>query len=272
MLDDASMRTVLQPLYNADISFMTPERGYAPPQETVNLFLYETRENRELRDPVPIIERRDGSSVRRRPPLRVDCSYLVTAWSKKTGADRVAAEHELLAQAFNWVSRSPAIPARFLQAAGMTKQAFPPPTLVAQMDAAKNVGEFWSALGIAPRPFFNLIVTIAMDLDQSIEDSTVTTVVTTYGATDAARGEAEERIIVGGTVNDRSGQPVPDAWVRLEPVGETYVTNTDGRFIFAKAERGAGYSLRARATGLGEVSRVGIEVPSLSGEYNLQFP
>jgi hypothetical protein len=269
LLHDAAVNAALPSLYNAVVSFVTPENGYGPDQETVNLFLYETRENRDLRDPAPITEQRNGLSVRRRPPLRVDCAYMVTAWSKQTGGDKVAAEHQLLGQAFNWLSRFPVIPDRCLLAAGMTGQVFPPPTLVAQMDAAKNVGEFWSALGIPPRPFFNLIVTIAMDLDQALEESLVTTLSTRYHAGDSAG--AEERIILGGTVRDRSSRPVADAWVRLEPAGLTQVTDGAGRFIFADVARGAGMTLRARAPGLGEAVRSPVEIPSVTRDYDLNF-
>src|SRR5262245_36976492 len=117
MLDEPAMQASLPELFDADVSFATPEKGYTQSQETINLFLYETRENRELRDPVPIVESRAGLSLRRRPPLRVDCSYMVTAWSKKTAADKIAAEHRLLGQAFHWLSRFPTIPERYLQAA-----------------------------------------------------------------------------------------------------------------------------------------------------------
>ena len=41
-------------LLAADVSFETPEKGYAPGQPTVNLFLFDVHENRSVRDPVPI--------------------------------------------------------------------------------------------------------------------------------------------------------------------------------------------------------------------------
>jgi hypothetical protein len=270
MLDDAAMAPVFQPLYDADVSFMTPEKGYAPALETVNLFLYETRENRDLRDPAPIVERHNGTSTRRKPPLRVDCAYMVTAWAKKkTGLDKIAAEHLLIGQAFNWLSRFPVIPDRYLQAGGMAGQAFAPPNMVAQWDSAKTVGEFWSALGTPPRPYFNLIVTIAMELDQAVEDAIVTTVASRYHAADPAG--AEEQLIIGGTVRDKSGLPVADAWVRLEPAGLTQVTDGDGRFIFVGVARGSGMTLRARARGLGEAVRTPVEIPSFTPDYDLAF-
>jgi hypothetical protein len=269
LLHDGAMQTVLPELYGASVSFATPEKGYPYSQETVNLFLYETKENRELRSPLPDDSLSNGLGVRRRAPLRVDCSYMVTTWSKDPGAQKIVSEHQLLGQAFNWLSRFPVIPDRFLSLGGLLDQVFEPPTMVAQMDGAKSAGEFWVALGIAPRPYFNLMVTISMDLAHSVEDTLVTTLASRYRAADPA--SLEERMLIGGTVRDRNQQPVPDAWVRLEPVGETAVTNALGRFVFDRATRGSGYTLRARAPGFAEAVRTPLEVPSLSGEYDLTF-
>lgn len=270
LLDDPVVSTAFPPLRNADVSFITPEKLYTYARDTVNLFLYETKENRELREVAPVVEQRNGLSIRRRPPLRVDCSYMVTAWSKQTGAGKVAAEHSLLGQAFNWLSRFPEIPQKYLLAGGLAGQVFAPPTLVAQMDPVKNAGEFWVALGIPPRPFFNLVVTITMDLDRALEEFIVTSALTTYRMPDPA--SAEERIIIGGTVRDSTGRAVRDAWVRLEPAGATAVTDVAGHFIFGDVARGPGHSLLARAPGVtGQAELNNFEIPAASGSYDLKF-
>lgn len=140
--------------------------------------------------------------------------------------------------------------------------------MVAQMDGAKGAGEFWHALGIPPRPYFNLVVTIAMDLDQQIEDSIVTTVSSNYSAGQLATGE--ERLIIGGTVRDLRGDPVPDAWVLLEQLNKTQITNGAGRFIFEDVTRGTALRLRTRARGYQDGDRP-IEIPSRTGEYDIQL-
>lgn len=257
----------------ANISFVTPDRTNTPPVPGgVNLFLYETKENRELRNPQPVTQLQSGTSIRRRPPLRVDCAYMVTAWwTDGVSANEIAiSSHKLLGQAFNWLSRFPVIPEQYLLAAGMTGQVFAPPTMVAQMDGAKSAGEFWSALGIPPRPYFNLVVTITMDLDQQREDSIVTTISSSYQAGQLA--SADERVIIGGTVRDKNGNTVADAWVRLEPLNLIQVTDASGRFIFENVMRRGGLTLRARASGYPEAEPRNIEIPSVTGEYDLQFP
>ena len=101
-------------LRQADVSFETPEKEYAPDRTTLNLFLHEVSENRDLRDPEPIYTLEHGTYKKLMPPLRIDCCYLVTAWSSKSGAQRAAEEHQLLGQALAWLSRFGTIPETYL--------------------------------------------------------------------------------------------------------------------------------------------------------------
>jgi hypothetical protein len=183
ILNDPAMPASLVSLRNAAKSFVTPDKSFAPAQPTVNLFLYEVKENRQLRDPEPIVERVGTSFVQRPPPLRVDCCYLVTTWSNQAGAIGVAEAHGLLAQALLWLSRFPTVPSTYLQGS-LANQLYSPPTLVAQIDPHKNIGEFWFALGVPPRPAFHLTVTIAMELGLQVEGPIVTTTVTDYQLSD----------------------------------------------------------------------------------------
>lgn len=272
-LNAAPLNVVFQKLYNADVSFLTPEKSYPQTllsENAVNLFLYEVKENRELREPGPTTRNNTLGigSVCRRAPLRVDCAFMVTAWSKAQ-VEPVKVSHNILGLAFNWLSRFPVIPDRYLQLGGLGGQVYAPPTMVAQMDGAKGAGEFWHALGIPPRPYFNLVVTITMDLDQQIDDSIVTTIASNYHAGDPANGE--EYLIIGGAVRDKgSGNALADAWVRLEPLNLTQVTDAAGRFIFENVPRRGGITLRARARDYKDDDRL-IEIPSISGEYDIQL-
>ena len=76
------------------ISFATPDDQFPPTSVTlpaVDLFLYDVRENRELRSNEWVVARNgDGTASKLRPPVRVDCSYLVTAW----GSDGQRQEYE----------------------------------------------------------------------------------------------------------------------------------------------------------------------------------
>src|SRR5690242_15830063 len=181
VLNDAAMNAApftppLTELLNAEKSFITPDKTFGTnlAKATVNLFLYDVKENRDLRDPTPILERSSSGFVRRQPPVRVDCSYIVTAWSKDTNDNQVIEEHRLLAQALLWLTRFPTIPTQYLQG-NMTTQPYPLMMWVAQIDPNKNAGEFWDALAIPPRAAFYLTVTVAMELGLADSGSLVTT-------------------------------------------------------------------------------------------------
>jgi hypothetical protein len=150
-------------LRDADVSFETPDKDYRPNQSTVNLFLHEVKENRDLRDPEPIRVVENGLVSLARPPLRVDCSYLATAWSSLDGALKVAAEHRLLGEALGWIARFGTVPEQYFRGR-LVGQPYPPPTVVAQHAGNQDVSEFWHSLGIPPRPAFTLTVTVAVEL------------------------------------------------------------------------------------------------------------
>jgi len=234
-------------------SFLTPEKGYAPSENTVNLFLYDVKENRDLRDPVPIVERKNAAFVQRRPPLRVDCSYLVTAWSTEEKDVKVKEEHQLLGAAFLWLSRFPTIPDKFLQGT-LANQPFPPPTMVAQLDGTRNTAEFWTALGIPPRPCFNLVVTIAMDL--AVEVPAGPPVVS-----EEIRLNDEKTFQIGGVVKDDAGNVLTDARVILVETGLSATTDRAGRFRFGYLVTGD-YKLCAAKEGYASSPQKAVAVPA----------
>jgi hypothetical protein len=144
-------------------------------------------------------------------------------------------------------------------------------------DVAKNEGEFWSSLGIPPRPYFNLIVTIAMDLKQSSLEYQVTSSITNYQQTGKS-DSVETWVQVGGHVFKQSGNTnieSPDAWVGLETVGGQLVqstkTNELGRYIFTMVRPGQ-YKLKARVVGLPEKETTPIDIPGAAGDYDVTLP
>src|SRR5690242_12115488 len=101
-------------LRDAQTSFITPGKDYEPAAATLNFFLQGLAENRDLRSSVPIVTTVDNHYLQSVPPVRMDCIYLVTAWSPKAGDLRVAEEHQLLGAAVLWLSRNPTVPTTML--------------------------------------------------------------------------------------------------------------------------------------------------------------
>jgi hypothetical protein len=71
LLSDPAMKPGLNELFDANVSFITPDKNFTLAGPAINLFLYEVKENRDLRDPTPIIEKINGSFIRKEPPLRI---------------------------------------------------------------------------------------------------------------------------------------------------------------------------------------------------------
>jgi len=132
---------------------------------TVNCYLYDVRENRELRRAESTLYRSaDGKKAAlRRPAVRVDCAYSITAWSV-ANKDRVLEEHRVLSQVLLLLLQNPRIPAGDLKGT-MLNQPQPYPTVVAAPDSTKNNPEFWKALDQELRPALNYVVTLGMWLD-----------------------------------------------------------------------------------------------------------
>ncbi len=262
-------------LRNADVSFITPDKSYNPGTATINLFLFSVTENREQRDPEPIIELDNtGTYVRRRPPIRVDCTYLVTAWSHLNHALKIQEEHKLLALALAWISRYPTIPFGMLQGS-MTTQPQPPPVKTAQVEERINLSEFWNALGIAPRAAFTVTVTVSMELAVStVEGEPVVTKeikIHKLTAPETLGPVLVDQFQIAGTVRDAALQiPIKDAVVTIVELGWTFTTLDDGHFTFSILEAG-NLTLKVTAAGYAQAT-LAITVPgTVLDSYDIQM-
>jgi hypothetical protein len=250
MLADAAAPAELRA---ADVSFLTPEKTYTPAGPTLDLFLFAVHENRDLRNPETFIEQNAaGLYVRSRPPVRVDCTYLVTAWSILKDALKIQQEHRLLALALAWISRYPRIPAGMLQGA-MAAQTEPPPVRTAQLEERLNLSEFWNALGIPPRAGFTVTVTVALDLAVSTPEGppVVTKDLRFYALTapETLGVALESQFQIAGTVRDAASRtPIRGAEVTLVELSRKATTEVDGRFSFTIPQAG-NYHLSAIAAG-----------------------
>lgn len=150
------------------ISFAAPDSEFPPAAVTlpaVDLFLYDIRENVELRSTESFVDRAaNGTGIRRRRPVRIDCSYLITAWSSESSSTRALDEHRLLSEVIKVLIRYPVIPEAFLQGS-LQGQDPPLPASSLQPGRLQSVAEFWQALGGKPKAALNYTVTIAVTAD-----------------------------------------------------------------------------------------------------------
>ncbi|MDV2996732.1 MAG: hypothetical protein N4J56_006437 [Chroococcidiopsis sp. SAG 2025] len=153
------------------ISFATPDREFASQianAPTIDLFLYDVRENLELRSNEWVVDRQpNGTATRKRPPVRVDCSYAITIWTAGNQSDPQT-EHRLLGEVMKALLRHPIIPVAVLQGS-MKEQEILPRSLTLRPTQLQSLGEFWQAMGGRPKPALNYTVTIAIPVYEEAE-------------------------------------------------------------------------------------------------------
>ncbi len=254
-----------------DISFDIPTRdwsaGSAAARPTVNLYLYDIRENRQLREMSWDQElHHNGTVTLRRSPVRMDVSYMVTCWTSTTED-----QHQLLWHVLETFFQHSPLPEEVLQGA-LRGQVYPVRTEVAQPDGIlKNLSDFWGALENSLRPAINLVLTLELDPKEQRTAPLVFTRIlkvgrpavyrdeqgAEYPLRNLAAGWEATTMRVGGVVRDLDGNPLPGVSARIialqqdhlpVQVGPTVQTGIDGRYIFANIPAGE-YTLVVEAPG-----------------------
>lgn len=162
LLRQALPRSVID---QVSLSFAAPDNEFPPNSVSlpaIDLFLYDLRENRDLRTTEWELERQpNGTATRQRPATRVDCSYLITAWPSSSSPTPPLDEHHLLGQVMQSLLRYPTIPASMLQGT-LQGQSPPLPTATLQPGRLQSLAEFWQALGGKPKAALTYTVTIGV--------------------------------------------------------------------------------------------------------------
>jgi len=243
-----------------DISFDIPTRDWSTPvtRPTVNLYLYDLRENRELRETYWDQEAGDGGRVRLKPrPVRMDLSYMITCWTSATED-----QHRLLWRVLETLFQNSPLPEEVLQGS-LRSQTHPVRTQVAQAGGVlANVSDFWGALENQLRPSVSLVATLELDLDQIKMEPLVFARVMRLGQRAVERlADGSERplrrlepgweaipVQLAGMVRDKAGAALMGASVRIIgtqadgrslQIGATTLTDDAGRYTFAGVPPGA---------------------------------
>jgi hypothetical protein len=258
-------------LQAATVVFERPTDTFAPASTTIDLFLFDVRENLALRSSEPRLERRGPEAALRPAPRRIDCSYLVTAWPVG-GADLPLQEHRLLGQMLELLGRLPTVPPAFLQGR-LVGQTPPLPMVVPQLDGLKSPAEFWTAMGSRLRASLTVTVTISVPFAPEVSGPMVTTLRSGFGARGPAGPVDEEWIAIGGRVLDASGAPpgtpIAGAIVDVLDAGLRTTTDALGQYRFERVPAGT-RTVRAVAVGFLPSTRV-FAVPGPSEAYDFSL-
>ncbi|MCB1936779.1 MAG: DUF4255 domain-containing protein [Nitrosomonas sp.] len=268
----ADQDSVPEIVRNANVTFERPTEPFKPGTATINLFLYDIRENPELRNNEQTVERLNGIATIRKPPLRLDCSYQVTAWvdSSSLGEQAILSEQELLSEALRVFARTPIIEGKYLQ--GEVKQTQYPISLkTAQTDLMRNPAEFWSALGGKLKPSVTITATIALDQDiKPVEQYLVSSKKVTVGEkrVDSNDYKNSSETVTGyeiaGIVADTdTGAELENVELTITETGQLALTDESGRYRFGRLKEGK-YTVRAVKSGYAAITHTVSKVPGTS--------
>ncbi|MDQ1568167.1 MAG: hypothetical protein QOF96_3047 [Actinomycetota bacterium] len=132
----------------------TKDWGARRTNPTVDIYLYDIREDLRMQQYGLVDERQDGLVTQRvRPPRRFKLSYLVTAWTQ-----RPEDEHHLLSALLGCFVRHDHIPAELL-VGPLDQLGVPIPVTIAQPPPQdRALSDVWSALGGELKPSLDLVV------------------------------------------------------------------------------------------------------------------
>lgn len=255
-----------------EVTFDLPGRDWSGglTKPTINLYLYDLRENQELRDNDWIVERgaNNGDSntaTKKRPPLRIDLSYLVTAWTTA-----VEDEHRLVWRLLPALLRHPVLPRELLQ--GEVKETVERldvdiRTKAAQPDGVfKDPGDFWSAIENQLKPSINYVVTVPLDLEATFTSPLV--LGRTLRAHPEPGAEPDELIQIAGTVRVKGKRGGLLAGANVSVLGRGLDAETDaaGRYTLRHLPPGK-HTFRVSASGR-KAKELSVTVPA--GDYDLE--
>ncbi|MBM3941668.1 MAG: DUF4255 domain-containing protein [SAR202 cluster bacterium] len=253
-----------------DVSFDKPTREWAAglSRPTISLYLFDIRENLDLRNPVPWTVRSgpNNTAIKSRPEVRLDLTYRVTAF-----ANAVADEHRLLSQVLVTLLQHPVFPPELQQGEAAGQEIV---TAAAQPSGIiQSPADYWSVVDNDIKPAIDYKLTVHMDLRQETSVGLARSAALKVGEKKDSNGHAaigveEVRHDIGGTVRSQGApdQGLPGAKVALAERGEETVTDAQGRYRFRRLLAGS-YTLVITAPGL-ETRLVSIQVPG--GDFDAE--
>ncbi|OGN87545.1 MAG: hypothetical protein A2158_07290 [Chloroflexi bacterium RBG_13_46_14] len=218
-----------------DVEFKAPDREWSASisKPTVNIYLYDIRENHQLRGTEWVINRNDdGTATRKKNPSRIDISYLITVW-----ANDISDEHRLLWHVMSTLFRYPEMPEDVLYGE-LVEHIYPIKTSTAQPDGLfNNPSDFWAALDNKIKASINYVVTVPLDTEKAFTAPTVKTKIIEVKPPET---DTERIIQIGGLVQE-GGKPVKglsDAKVLAKEAGMTARIDAEGYYTFPNIKVG----------------------------------
>ena len=269
-LDEALRQFLIRelPILNGevDIEFDQPKREWSArvSRPTLNLFLYDIRENQKLRQTQPMWENElnpEGVTIQRRKPVRLDLYYMITAW-----ATEPEDEHRLLSRTLMTLFRFPNVPNEHLPES-LQVQGKNIPMMIAQYHELQNPTDFWSVLDNEMRPGLSFVLTLSIDPYTPVSVPLVSSRDLRVGPSgnpsrrqlDLA-ADAEQFWTIGGSLTSKSPMEFEQVRMTLVERGQAVAVQPGGRFTIGQLRTGT-YTLEV-AAGDSPARRYYISVPA----------
>jgi hypothetical protein len=226
-----------------EIAFDAPSKEWSGKLTgpTVDLFLYDMREALDRAAATPSERRSNGTSIVSDPPLQLELTYAVTAWTKA-----VEDEHRLLSQVLAILYSYSSVPSDVIAQNAATTLARAE-TSVGRPREEK--ADFWTSVGGQYKASIDYVVQIVIESGATFVrgPEVRTTTIRTLQLDGPRAATLEELHRMGGTVTDQDGTPLQGAWIALPDSGRWTAADQDGRFTFARVAPGK-HQVVARTT------------------------
>jgi hypothetical protein len=249
---DEALRTLLRRelgrhgFEGVDIAFDAPSKDWSGKltNPTVDLFLYDIREAADRAEITPTESRGNGQAMVVPPPLRLELTYAVTAWTKA-----VEDEHRLLSQVLAILVSYRKLPGDVLNGRADNTRLREVDTLVGRPREEK--ADFWTSVGGEYKASIDFVVHYTVDSGATfVRGPEVRTQTIRTRQSDGPVSTLSELHRIGGRVVDADGAPVRDAWVALPDTGRWTATDAEGRFRLPRVPPGETRVVVRTASGL----------------------
>ena len=160
------------------ISYSLP--GDVIGRDALSIFLSDMVEDAELQTSEPEYDRSEFGFYALKPPLRLKCTYIVSAWpSTEDRAESAMVQQELLSEAYRVLGSFAKLPSAFIPAP-FKEADMPAPVIALPKGEFQNKPEFWISAGCAYRAAFSVSATVSLPAVQERYEHLVDGVQTSY--------------------------------------------------------------------------------------------
>jgi hypothetical protein len=146
---------------DVEVAFEAPTKDWAARRNapTVNVYLYDIREDLRRRQRGLLNEYDNGQvTARRLPPRHIKLSYLVTAWTQRSED-----EHRLLSELLVGFLRHESVPVGLLTGSLVALGLPVPMTIALPPPEDRAFADVWTALGGELKPSLDVVVSAPID-------------------------------------------------------------------------------------------------------------